>query len=123
MARPARQEQTGSARSSHQLIRFYRSINPDRVFGTHTWTPDDIRTLKSMAQNYPTKQIAAQLGRASSAIVFKAHKLKISLRLTGGALAPSAAAPGTNCLGTPRSRFRRVAASSRHETGQLHLLS
>src|ERR1700686_2893829 len=35
MARPARQEQTGSARSSHQLIRFYRSINPDRVFGTH----------------------------------------------------------------------------------------
>src|SRR5271156_759682 len=35
MARPARQEQTGSARSSRQLIRFYRSINPDRVFGTH----------------------------------------------------------------------------------------
>src|SRR3979409_2666508 len=37
MARPARQEQTGSARSSHQLIRFYRSINPDMVFGTHKW--------------------------------------------------------------------------------------
>src|ERR1700682_4903034 len=31
--RPARQEQTGSARSSHQLIRFFRSINPDMVFG------------------------------------------------------------------------------------------
>src|SRR5258708_39542316 len=36
MARPARPEQTGSARSSHQLTRLYRSINPDRVFGTHT---------------------------------------------------------------------------------------
>lgn len=36
MARPARQEQTGLALSSHQLIRFYRSINRERVFGTHS---------------------------------------------------------------------------------------
>src|ERR1700730_11378119 len=43
MARPARQEQTGSARSSHQLIRFYRSIHPDMVFGTHTRRADIAR--------------------------------------------------------------------------------
>src|SRR5437899_8236111 len=36
MARPPRPERSGSARSSRQLSRFYHSINPDRVFGTHT---------------------------------------------------------------------------------------
>jgi hypothetical protein len=36
MARPARPERSRSARSSRQLSRFYHSINPDRVFGTHT---------------------------------------------------------------------------------------
>src|SRR5712664_1444713 len=35
MARPARSEQSRSARPSRQLSRFYHSINPDRVFGTH----------------------------------------------------------------------------------------
>src|SRR5260370_31041063 len=35
MARPARPERSRSARSSRQLSRFYHSINPDRVFGTH----------------------------------------------------------------------------------------
>src|SRR5580692_9802342 len=35
MARPARPERSRSARPSRQLSRFYRSINPDMVFGTH----------------------------------------------------------------------------------------
>ena len=35
MARPARPEQSKSERSSRQISRFYHSINPDRVFGTH----------------------------------------------------------------------------------------
>ena len=35
MARPARPERSRLARS-RQLSRFYHSINPDRVFGTHT---------------------------------------------------------------------------------------
>src|SRR5260370_41278342 len=35
MASPARPERSRSARSSRQLSRFYHSINPDRVFGTH----------------------------------------------------------------------------------------
>src|SRR5258708_36315021 len=35
MARPARPEQSKSARSSRQFNRFYHSINPDRVFGIH----------------------------------------------------------------------------------------
>src|ERR1700730_8554741 len=38
MARPARPERSRSARSSRQLSRFYHSINPDRVFGTHNRT-------------------------------------------------------------------------------------
>src|SRR4030088_3628577 len=36
MARPARPEQTKSARSSRQLSRFCYLINPDKVFGTHS---------------------------------------------------------------------------------------
>src|ERR1700687_3988277 len=35
MARPARPEQTKSARSSRPLSRFCYLINPDKVFGTH----------------------------------------------------------------------------------------
>src|ERR1700687_1298816 len=35
MARPARPEQTQTARSSRQLSRFCYLINPDKVFGTH----------------------------------------------------------------------------------------
>src|SRR3981189_1384170 len=38
MARPARPERSTSARPSRQLSRFYRSINSDMVFGTHTYT-------------------------------------------------------------------------------------
>jgi hypothetical protein len=45
------------------------------------WTSDDVAKLKDMAQKSPTTQIAAQLGRAPSAVTFKAHKLKISLRV------------------------------------------
>src|SRR5712675_2018294 len=36
MARPARPERSRSARPSRQLSRFYRAINSDMVFGTHT---------------------------------------------------------------------------------------
>src|SRR5467141_934395 len=35
MARPAQPQQNRTARSSRQVSRFYRSINLDRVFGTH----------------------------------------------------------------------------------------
>jgi hypothetical protein len=47
MARPARPERSRSARSSRQLSRFYHSINPDRVFGTHR----DAQQLKGDAKN------------------------------------------------------------------------
>src|ERR1700675_1447487 len=36
MARPARPKRSTSARPSRQLSRFYRSINSDMVFGTHS---------------------------------------------------------------------------------------
>ena len=50
-------------------------------FIARRWTSDDVAKLKDMAQKSPTTQIAAQLGRAPSAVTFKAHKLKISLRV------------------------------------------
>jgi hypothetical protein len=60
-----------------------------RKFIARRWTPDEVAKLKSMAQKWPTAQIAAQLGRAPSAVTFKAHKLKISLRLHGNAARPA----------------------------------
>jgi hypothetical protein len=45
------------------------------------WTPDDISKLRSMAQKYPTMQIARELKRGHSATVMKAHLLRISLSL------------------------------------------
>src|SRR5450759_1559780 len=42
MARPAPPERSRSAQSSRQLSRFYHSINPDRVFGTHRVRNQDL---------------------------------------------------------------------------------
>jgi hypothetical protein len=53
------------------------------------WTADDIATLRDMAQKFPTTQIAAQLGRAPTAVTYKAHKLKISLRVGGNTKRPA----------------------------------
>src|SRR5258708_5779052 len=44
MARPARPERNRTARSFHQLRRFHRVINSDKVFGTHRlMTRPDVR--------------------------------------------------------------------------------
>lgn len=48
------------------------------------WTPDDIVKLTSMAQKYPTAQIAAALGRGVGATAMKAHQLGVSLRMKRG---------------------------------------
>src|ERR1700687_2947501 len=56
MARPARPERSKSARSSRQLSRFYHSINPDRVFGTHR---DKI--MRMAAQTAPIEAGAVHL--------------------------------------------------------------
>jgi hypothetical protein len=45
------------------------------------WTPEEISKLKSMAQKYPAAKIAEALGRGHSAVLVKAHELKLSLRL------------------------------------------
>ena len=45
------------------------------------WTPEDILKLRSMAQKYPTTQIARELKRGRSATIMKAHQLRISLSL------------------------------------------
>jgi hypothetical protein len=45
------------------------------------WTPEDVTKLQSMAQKYPTAQIAAELGRGLAATAMKAHELRLSLRM------------------------------------------
>src|ERR1019366_5714231 len=53
MARPARPERSRSARSSHQLSRFYHSINLDRVFGTHNHPGSDVKAIIVLEQINP----------------------------------------------------------------------
>src|SRR5258708_11226275 len=60
MARPARPERSRSARSSRQLSRFYHSINPDRVFGTHRVD----RAIKIAIRCGIPLKIAAKVDRA-----------------------------------------------------------
>ena len=65
------------------------------------WSEEDIAKLKSMAQNYPTATIAAELGRSVPATVFKAHGLKVSLKVVR--------------LKRPVTEPERVGEGSRHE--------
>ena len=44
------------------------------------WTENDIAKLKSLAGKLPVKEIAAELGRSSGAMILEAHKLGLSLR-------------------------------------------
>ena len=48
------------------------------------WTGEEIQKLTDLAQKYPTANIAAQVGRSVSALVAKAHELKLSLRVKRG---------------------------------------
>jgi len=45
------------------------------------WTTDEAAKLQSMARSSPVKHIAAALGRGVPAVVWKAHQLRISLRV------------------------------------------
>jgi hypothetical protein len=45
------------------------------------WTDEDVKKLLSMAQKYPTAQIASEIGRPINSIRTKAHQLDLSLRL------------------------------------------
>jgi hypothetical protein len=45
------------------------------------WSDEEIAQLKSWAGKRPLAEIAADLGRAKSAIAVKAHFLKVSLRV------------------------------------------
>ncbi|MBR1151093.1 hypothetical protein [Bradyrhizobium sp. JYMT SZCCT0428] len=44
------------------------------------WTDEDIQHLKLLAQRHPVPKIAEIMDRTVGGIVFKAHKLKVSLR-------------------------------------------
>ena len=52
------------------------------------WTEQDIAQLRSMAQRYPTRTIAARLGRGVSATMVKAHQLRLSLKVKSKAASP-----------------------------------
>ena len=43
------------------------------------WSDSDTSKRKRMAENFPTAQIAQELGRGLSATIVKAHELQISL--------------------------------------------
>jgi uncharacterized iron-regulated protein len=45
------------------------------------WTAGDIEKLLNMAQKYPTRQIAAKLGRPIQSVRKKAYELRVSLRM------------------------------------------
>ena len=47
------------------------------------WSEDDIARLRGMAQKMLAPQIAVELGRGVAAVAMKAHKLKLSLRISG----------------------------------------
>ena len=61
------------------LRSFYKGVSrmPDTK---RPWSEDDIAKLKSMAGKFPTKEIAAELGRSVGATLVEASKLKVSLR-------------------------------------------
>jgi hypothetical protein len=44
------------------------------------WTAEDIEKLESLARNHSAADIAERIDRSVGGIVFKAHKLRISLR-------------------------------------------
>jgi hypothetical protein len=44
------------------------------------WTDEDIRDLRKLAQRHPIPKIAEIMNRTVGGIVFKAHKLKVSLK-------------------------------------------
>jgi hypothetical protein len=45
------------------------------------WTWEEVEKLLNMAQQYPTSQIASEIGRPIPSVRTKAHELAISLRL------------------------------------------
>jgi hypothetical protein len=48
------------------------------------WTDEDVAKLKSMAQKYPSAQIASEIGRPIASVRTKARELAISLRMDRG---------------------------------------
>jgi hypothetical protein len=45
------------------------------------WTWEELEKLLNMAQQYPTAQIASEIGRPINSVRTKAHALAISLRM------------------------------------------
>src|ERR1700704_2562359 len=77
MARKARLEQSKSARSSRQFNRFYHSINPDMVFGTHSCKPSAMsggsseKTLKklkgaALTSPFSSHVVTSAIGRGTT---------------------------------------------------------
>ena len=47
------------------------------------WTEEDIANLMTLAQQYPLPILAEKIDRTVGGVVFKAYKLKLSLRHRG----------------------------------------
>ena len=48
------------------------------------WTDEEVAKLLSMAEKYPSAQIASEIGRAEASVRTKAYELAISLRMDPG---------------------------------------
>ena len=58
------------------------------------WSDEEIAKLRSMAKRYPTRVIAAELGRGVSATMVKAHELRLSLKVQSKKIIEPTADPG-----------------------------
>jgi hypothetical protein len=53
------------------------------------WTEVDVANLRRMASRYPAEQVAIRLGRRLLDTNFKAHELRISLRINSSRESPA----------------------------------
>jgi hypothetical protein len=101
MARPARPERSRSARSSRQLSRFYHSINPDRVFGTHR----SILSPPAILSGKATKRVTSAMSPPQSAGLLRrqARISRASFSSTRSTRCRRAEGPDGILIGGPRS--------------------
>src|ERR1700758_5218971 len=105
MARPARPERSRLARS-RQLSRFYHSINPDRVFGTHSSFSAAGRRL-GRAQSVVSQTLAHMEGQLGIRLFDRSKRIPV-LTEAGRALLPDARAVTGN-IDSFKARARGLA--------------
>jgi hypothetical protein len=55
------------------------------------WSAEDIRDLKTLAQNYSVQAIAEKMDRSVGGVAFKAHQLGLPLKARSQVIGPESA--------------------------------